>query len=132
MHTEASTKAQIHSLHTDTTQVSHTHMANFPQQLSHLIIAHQLDKKPHTPIRLHALQAELAIHPDWTFVHKLIHDLQYGCDIGYTGPQFSHYSNNLPSSFQHPSTLDDNITVECNAGHLVPLHSLFSNVLDWV
>ena len=44
MYTEASTKAQMHSLYTDTTQVSHAHMANFPQQLSHLIIADQLDK----------------------------------------------------------------------------------------
>ena len=102
----------MHSIHTDTTQVSHTHMANFPQQLSYLIIIHHLDKKSHNPIRLHALQAELAIHPDWTFVHQLIHDLQYGCDISYTRPQFSHYSNNLPSSFQHPSTLD-NCWMQC-------------------
>ena len=115
MHTEASTKAQMHSLHTDTTQVSHAYMANFPQQPSHLIIAHQLDKKLRTPIRLHALQAELAIHPDWTVVHQLIYDLQYGCDIGYTEPQFSHYSNNLPASFLHASTLDGSITTECNA-----------------
>lgn len=70
-------------------------------------------------MRLHTLQAELVIHPDRTFVHQLIHDLQYGCTIGYTWLQFSHYSNNLPSSFQHPSTLDDNITTECNAGHIL-------------
>ena len=69
MHTEASTKTQMHSIHSDTTQVSHTHMVNFPQQLSHLIIAHQLDNKPRTPIRLNALQAELTIHPDQTFVY---------------------------------------------------------------
>ena len=67
-------------------------------------------------MRLHTLQAELAIDPDRTFVHQLIHSLQYGCDIGCTGLQFSHYSNNLPSSFQHPSTVDDNINTECNSG----------------
>ena len=134
IHTAASTKAQKHNLHTNTTQVSLTHMANFLQQLSHLIIAHQLDKTPRTPIRLHILQIELVIHPDWTFMHQLIHDMQYGCDNGYTGLLYSHYSNNLPSSFQHPSTLDDNITAECNAGcilgHLLPLHSLISDALD--
>ena len=70
-------------------------------------------------MRLYALQAELAIHPDRTFVHQLIHNLQYGCDIGYTGLQFPYYSNNLPSSFQHPSTLDDNITTECNSRRIL-------------
>ena len=94
-HTEASMKTQMHSIHSDTTQASHMHMANFPQQLSYLIIAHQLGKKPCIPMRLHALQAELAIHPDWTFVHQLIHDLQYGCDIGYTRLQFSHCSTTV-------------------------------------
>ena len=72
MHTEASTETQIHSIHTDTTQVSHTHMANFPQQLSHLINAHQLDKN-------------LAPQSDF--------------NIGYTGPQFLQYSNNLHLPF---------------------------------
>ena len=95
------------------------HMANFQQQLSHLIITHQLDKKCRTPIRLHALQAELTIHPDQTFVHQLIHNMQYGCDISYTGPQLSHYSINFPSSFQHPSPLDDNIITEYNAGRIL-------------
>ena len=129
MHTEASTKIQMHSIHTDTTEVSHAHMANFTQQLSHLFIPHQLNKKPHTPIRLYTLQVEFTIHPDWTFVDQLIHDLQHGCDIGYIGPQFLHYSNNLPSSFQHPSTLDNNITTEYNTGRILgpfgtpPLHN---------
>ena len=49
-------------------------------------------------------------------MHQLIHNLQYGGDIGYTGPQFAHCGSNLPSSFQHPSTLDDNITAECDMG----------------
>ena len=47
---------------------------------------------------------------------QLIHNLQYGCNIGYTGPQFAHCGNNLPSSFQHPSTLDANIIAECDKG----------------
>ena len=55
-HTEASMKSQMHSIHSDTTQAhTCTCMANFPQQLSCLIIAHQLDKKPCIPMRLHAL-----------------------------------------------------------------------------
>lgn len=43
-HTKASMKTQMHSIHSDTTQASHMHMANFLQQLSCLISAHQLDK----------------------------------------------------------------------------------------
>ena len=131
-------KIQMHSIHTDTTEVSHAHMANFTQQLSYLFIPHQLNKKPHTPIRLYTLQVEFTIHPDWTFVDQLIHDLQHGCDIGYIGPQFLHYSNNLPSSFQHPSTLDNNITTEYNTGRILgpfgtpPLHNFWCSGLGLV
>ena len=101
------------------THKCHTNITHFSQQLQNLIVAHQLDSKPRTPIKLHTLRTELALHPDWTFVSQLIHNLQYGCNIGYTGPQFAHCSNNLPSSFQHPSTLDANIIAECDKGHIL-------------
>ena len=79
-----------HSIHIEDTQVSHKHIAHFSQQLQNLIVAHQLDSKSRTPIKLHTLRTELALHPDPTFVSQLIHNLQYGCNIGYTGPQFAH------------------------------------------
>ena len=109
----------MHNLYSDTTQVPNRQIAHFSQQLKTLIGAYQLDTKPRTPIRWHILQAELALYPDQMFVHELIHNLQYGCNIGYTVPQFSHCNSNLPSSFQHPTTLDDNITAECNAGRIL-------------
>ena len=87
---------QMYSIHAEVTQVPHMHIEHFPQQLQNLITIHQLDTKPRTPIRLHTLLAELTSHPDRSFVHQLIHNLQYGCDIGYTR-QFTHCSSNLPS-----------------------------------
>ena len=77
------------------TSATHAHNT-ISQQLQALIITHQLDRKAHTPIRFHALQTELTSHPNQTFIQQLIHNLQYGCNIGYTGPQFSHCS--LPPS----------------------------------
>ena len=87
--------------------------------LQYLISARHLNSKPRTPINLHVLQKELVLHPDQAFVHTLIRNLEHGCDIGYTGPQFTHSSSNLPSSFQNPSILDANITEECNMGRML-------------
>ena len=115
--TEALT--QTHSIHAEVTQVPHMHIEHFPQQFQNLIAIHQLDTKPCTPMRSHTLLTELTSHPDRSFMHQLICNLQYGCDIGYTGSQFPHCSNNLPSSFQHPSTLDANITAECDTGRIL-------------
>ena len=122
----------MHNSYSDTTQVPNRHIAHFSYQLKSLISAYKQDTKPRTPIRWHILQAELALYPDQMFVHELIHNLQYGCNISYTGPQFSHCKNNLPSSFQHPTTLDDSITAEiktpllpnfhCSGLGLVPKH----------
>ena len=66
----------------------------------------------HSPSRTH-------FHPDQIFVDQLIPNHQYGCNTGYTRPRFSHYSSIFCSSFQHPSTLDNNIIDECDAGHIL-------------
>ena len=46
--------------------------------------------QPWTPIRSFLLKCELSFYPDKIFVRQLIDDLQLGCSIGYTGPQFAH------------------------------------------
>ena len=58
-------------------------------------------------------------HPDQNFVHELIHNIQHGCNIGYNGPQFAHCSKNLPSAYQQPLILDNALSQECNAGHIL-------------
>ena len=52
-------------------------------------------------------------------------NLQYGCSsVGYSGPQFSHSSNHLPSAFQHPTVIDSNLASECEARCILgPFHS---------
>ena len=48
-------------------------------------------------------------YPDKVFVRQLIHDLQLGCNIGYTGPQFTHLAINLPSAHQQPMLLTQHL-----------------------
>ena len=69
-----------------------------------------------TPIRPLILECELANHPDKAFVRQLISDLQHGCCIGYTGPQFSHTSEHLSSAFEAPSVIDANLKKKIAAG----------------
>ena len=61
--------------------MSHMHIAHFPQQLKNLITARQLDTKFHTSTRLRTLLAKLNFHPNQIFVHQLMQNLQYGCNI---------------------------------------------------
>ena len=93
--------------------------AHLPQHLQQFITAHKSTLHPRTPINVHHLHQELSSHPDQVFVKQLIHDLQYGCAIGYSGSQFSHCSTNLPSAFQQPSVLDTSLASECSAGRIL-------------
>ena len=110
---------QSHSKPAEDGQILPMNITHLSQQLQNLIAVHQLDSKLRTPINFRTLQTKPALHPDQVFVNQLIHNLQYGCNIGYTGPQFAHCGSNLPSSFQHPSTLDANINVECDKGRIL-------------
>ena len=75
--------------------------------------------KPWTPIRPFILERELSNHPNKTFVEELIHDLSYGCTIGYTGPQFSYLANNLLSANQQPEVIDATLEKECEVGRIL-------------
>ena len=75
--------------------------------------------QPWTPIRSFLLERELSSYPDKVFVRQLIHDLQFGCNIGYTGPQFAHLTNNLPSAHQQPKAIDATLKKECEAGRIL-------------
>ena len=52
-------------------------------------------------------------------VRQLIHNLHLGCSIGYTGSQFTHLANNLPSAYQQPSAIDATLKKECEAGPIL-------------
>lgn len=93
--------------------------AHLPQQLQQFVRAQKIILHSCTSVNAHHLYLELSAHPDQPFVKQLLHNLQYGCAIGYNGPQFSHCSNNLPSAFQQPSVLDTTLASECSAGHIL-------------
>jgi len=90
-----------------------------------------------TSINISALNSELFSHLDCHFVNTLIGNLINGCDIGYTGPQFTHH-NNLYSAYQQPTILDTTIAEECKAEQVLgpfeepPLSSFHSSGLGLV
>ena len=60
---------QRHSKPTEYSQILPMIITHLSQQLQNLIAVHQLGTKLCTPMNFHTLQAELALHPDWTFVN---------------------------------------------------------------
>ncbi len=71
-----------------------------------------------TPLRPLELERELVNHPDKDFVSQLIHNLQHGCRIGYTGPEFTHIAHHLPSALAQPTVIDEALQKECRAGRM--------------
>ena len=78
-----------------------------PSALKHLkcnSTATSLDP-PSTPVNIVFLSAELKHHPDEQFIASLIHDLQWGCNIGYAGPRSARITPNLKSAYLHPDAV---------------------------
>jgi len=74
---------------------------------------------PWTPIRPFVLERELSNYPNKAFVRQLIDNLQHGCAIGYAGPQFTYFANNLRSAFQQLEVIDATLKDECEAGRVL-------------
>ena len=72
-----------------------------------------------TLLRPFILEWEVNNHPDKAFVRQLIHNLQYGCNIGYLGLQFAHLTNNLASASPQPKVIDAALQKECKAGRIL-------------
>lgn len=93
--------------------------AHLPHHLQQFITAHKSALHSCTPINTHHLHQELISHSDQVFITQLIHNLEHGCVIGYSGPHFPHCCNNLASAFQQPSILDNALASECTAGRIL-------------
>ena len=78
-----------------------------------------INSQPWTPIRSFLLEHELSFHPDKVFVRQIIDDLQHGCSIDYTGPQFVHQANNLLSAHQQATVIDATLQKECEVGRIL-------------
>ena len=70
-----------------------------------------------TPVNIANLSTELKHHPDQQFVTSLLHDLQWGCHVGYTGPRFARITPNLTSALRHPDAVSAALAKEVPNGH---------------
>ena len=90
---------------------------NVPFSLSHL--------SPSTPVCIPNLAQELMNHPDRQFASDLVHDLQFGCRIGYQGPRHHRITSNLKSTLLHPNAVTEALLKEVSRGHTAgPFSSL--------
>ena len=81
---------------------------NRPFGLSHL--------SPSTPV-CPKLAQELMNHPDHQFASDLVHDLQFGCCIGFQGPRHHRITPNLKSTVLHPDAVTEALSKEVSRGH---------------
>ena len=72
---------------------------------------------PSTPINIINLSAELMHHPDQQYTASLLHNLQWGCNIGYTGPRLARITLNLRSAHLHPEAISAALAKEVSNGH---------------
>ena len=72
---------------------------------------------PSTPIVIPNLSTELEIHPNQKFASDLLHDLQWGCRLGYTGPCAPRVTPNLKSATLHPQAVSDALAKEVTCSH---------------
>ena len=91
---------------------------------AHSVGSPDLDKPlPWTSIRPFILERELSNYPNKAFVRRLINNLRHGCAIGYAGPQFMYFANNLHSASQLPEIIDTTLKDECRTGRILgPFH----------
>ena len=90
---------------------------NVPFCLSHL--------SPSTPVCMPMLAQELMNHPDRQFASDLVHDLQFGCRIGYQGPRHHRITPNLKSTLLQPDAVSEALSKEVSRGHTAgPFSSL--------
>jgi len=60
----------------------------------------------------------------------LIHDLLHAHSIGYSGPQFAYFVNNLTSALQKPNEIDDSFCRECEVAEFSGYLLHFPYVID--
>ena len=72
---------------------------------------------PSTPVNIANLSTELKHHPNQQFATSLLHDLQWGCHVGYIGPRFARITPNLTSALLHPDAVSAALAKEVSNGH---------------
>lgn len=72
---------------------------------------------PTTPIVIPNLSTELKNHPNQKFASDLLHDLQWGCRLGYISPHAPRVTPNLKSGTLQPQVVSDALAKEVSRGH---------------
>lgn len=72
-----------------------------------------------TPLRRSQFEAELKDHPDPAWVSDLLHSIDEGVQLGYTGPRSKQVARNLRSAWQHPQIIDKEIDKETQMKRLL-------------
>ena len=67
-------------------------------------------------INIDRLEKELSGHPDQFFVHKLCTELREGAHIGFVGERKPKTARNLPTAFQQPEKISENLANEVTLG----------------
>ena len=67
-------------------------------------------------INISNLAAQLKNHPVPQFATDLLHDLQWGCNIGYSGPRHARVTPNLKSALLQPQAVSDALEKELSRG----------------
>ena len=92
---------------------------------------------PSMPVNIINLTAELKHHPDQQYTVRLLHDLQWGCNIGYTGPRFARITPNLKLAHLHPEAFLTALGKEVSNGQTAgpflspPIPNLQCSPLGW-
>ena len=69
-----------------------------------------------TPINVPSLVKALHVHPNQEFVSDLRNNLTNGARIGFTGSRTKRFAKNLPTAFEHPEIVSENLANEVRLG----------------
>ncbi|KAI1791545.1 hypothetical protein LXA43DRAFT_840628, partial [Ganoderma leucocontextum] len=65
-------------------------------------------------LRREAWARHLADYPDRNYVTSLLHIIEFGAALGYTGPLHSQECRNLSTALEHPDTVAADINALCS------------------
>ena len=74
---------------------------------------------PRSPTESLGTRLELPNHPGKTFVKWLLHSIDNGVSLGYSGPRTSHISPNLSSARLHPMAIEEELMKEIDKGRIL-------------
>ena len=74
--------------------------------------------KNKTPINVDRLEWELIGHPNQNLAAKSCKELRSGARVGYDGPRTPKWSRNLPTAFENPKIVSENLAKEVQFGRV--------------